>query len=984
MTPEALEELILATSDPWELQRAFAGLDEKARAKLSPAAQRLYRQLRASKANDDASDHLKALLARRGKDSWGIFNSREDRNATLALFALGPFSAVKKRGIRIWNDEAVFARIMEDRRPAWIDDWIALELEEDLSWLSLPTIRAWVKAGVCRKPSVDGYYRKFAAHLMRTRTPGDKTLPVPPISRQLLDDPDLLEDVAGIFKVETIAFNTNRWLKKGAAPEYETWPEALLKLSDRGRLDRAVLLRLALDGQRLDFKENQLSGLHRFYARMAPTPEEMLRHQPDYIDLLSHPVGHVAKFAIDMLVKVEKQGALDAGPVLREIQGVFAGEGKGNALAALKLIERVAAHGEPGEAPAALMAAAEALRHPNAEVQLKSLDLLEANASGLGRSHLDLITELESFVSASNRGRLRALTDGILAAELPRLNPEPAPVGAPASYETGARPETYSPISGDIIGQSVLFADAELTPINSVDALIDALLHAVEVVDSPDEIELIVDAINRLASQPPADLDQRVAPLLHRLQQGRTGHNGLGASHIGVGLAVIDLIFSWARGQLFQTERQHAQYYSQDDAFAPMIAHLRAVAKRAARREGRLRLSTPTHKGGWIDPVVWVGRLRELAQLADLDHTMDLRLSLLRLAPDRRAEALEQAGSLPTSIRRIAVFALGGDAVPMKGDRDAYAAWISAARCRAPHADWSAAFAPLNLDDAWPDGLRPADYSWRASQKAGKQLQLRWKTPNLHFAVSCRAEAKPEASGGPFSRMLTSMQGRLTTEWSELPTAALCRPVEEKRYFTGDLSTSWVSQWLAYTWPQNPAGAQMKGASKLAERIDQDSSNWTPGFGFLQSLFQKGRPWGEAGHLLLCVGLIGKDADVKGLAVDALTEGVEDRVFDPRAFANVMTRLCEGQWVKLNRLAAALLQVAQASAWHAKVVSEALQTWLPHLDFEARGAFHVLEVLVETQAITQQPLAEPAQSTLRTVQGSGRTAKLAKDLLRAV
>ena len=32
MTPEALEELILSP-DPWELQRAFAGLDEKARAK---------------------------------------------------------------------------------------------------------------------------------------------------------------------------------------------------------------------------------------------------------------------------------------------------------------------------------------------------------------------------------------------------------------------------------------------------------------------------------------------------------------------------------------------------------------------------------------------------------------------------------------------------------------------------------------------------------------------------------------------------------------------------------------------------------------------------------------------------------------------------------------------------------------------------------------------------------------------------------------
>ena len=98
----------------------------------------------------------------------------------------------------------------------------------------------------------------------------------------------------------------------------------------------------------------------------------------------------------------------------------------------------------------------------------------------------------------------------------------------------GAASEAYSPISGDITVQRVLFADAELTPIASIDALIDAVLHAVEVVDSPDEIELIVDAISRLAGQPPADFDQRVAPLLHRPQHGRTAYKGLGASEVGV------------------------------------------------------------------------------------------------------------------------------------------------------------------------------------------------------------------------------------------------------------------------------------------------------------------------------------------------------------------------------------------------------------------------------------------------------------------
>ena len=42
---------------------------------------------------------------------------------------------------------------------------------------------------------------------------------------------------------------------------------------------------------------------------MEPTTTELIDHQPDYIALLCHPVSHVAKFAIDMLTKIEKAKA---------------------------------------------------------------------------------------------------------------------------------------------------------------------------------------------------------------------------------------------------------------------------------------------------------------------------------------------------------------------------------------------------------------------------------------------------------------------------------------------------------------------------------------------------------------------------------------------------------------------------------------------------------------------------------------------------
>jgi hypothetical protein len=38
-------------------------------------------------------------------------------------------------------------------------------------------------------------------------------------------------------------------------------------------------------------------------------------------------------------------------------------------------------------------------------------------------------------------------------------------------------------------------------------------------------------------------------------------------------------------------------------------------------------------------------------------------------------------------------------------------------------------------------------------------------------------------------------------------------------------------------------------------------------------LFQRNRPWDEPAHLLLCLGLLAKEVDVRDLAIDALIDG---------------------------------------------------------------------------------------------------------------
>lgn len=173
----------------------------------------------------------------------------------------------------------------------------------------------------------------------------------------------------------------------------------------------------------------------------------------------------------------------------------------------------------------------------------------------------------------------------------------------------------------------------------------------------------------------------------------------------------------------------------------------------------------------------------------------------------------------------------------------------------------------------------------------------------------------------------------------------------------------------------------MRGAVTLVQRIDDNASSWSPSHGHLQVLFQSGRPWREPGHLLLCVALIGKDADARGLAIDALIEGIEARLFDPGLFAAVLIGLAEGEWIKLNRLADALIQIVQTSTLHASVISKALQLWLPKLDLQQTNASRLLEVLAEARASTGTPLGQDARDVLVSISGSGKAAKVARQLI---
>jgi hypothetical protein len=967
MTYEELEKLVLDKKAGWALQRALAPLDEKARAKLSAPAQKLHRQLRDRKAAPDASMQLKSRLARSG----GGFQARETDQARLALFALCPASVLKKLDYHVWHDLApLFDQIIRDRRPDWLDDWVANPAGADLPF---DILRGWIRDGVCAKPEVDCYYQSFAWFLMQV-IPYQLGKAVPPITQQLLADPPLLADIPHLFRIDSGAFGSTPWVKPDGPPDYETWSDALLKLLADGHLDRAELLQAAIDGLKINVGGNQLAGVHGFYKRMEPVQAELLLHHPSYIDLLGHPVSHVVTFAMEMLAKIRNYQDLQVERILPELPAALSKGSKAHALLALRLLKRIITR-QNALTSGGVAVIGEALRHPNSDVQSAALDILGAHSAGIAVEDLALLQETEPFVAASNRARFARLLAPAAAINSGRAMAEAAPCGA-------AIPLDYQPIESDRIQSAILHPEDAITPIGSVGELIDAVLHATETVDSPDEVERIIEAISRLGTSRLADFDASVAPLLHRLKAGG-GTNGIIFETAGVRFALRDLLFTWLTGQHHRTPDWLWSYRRCKHGFVPIGTHLRAIATDIHRGRAKPLLSAPTHKGGWIDPIVWIDRL--IACDASAVGTIDFRLSLLRLAPDNRVAALERASTLPEPLRRIVQFALGGDVRPARHDRAYHSAWITAARCRDPLKDWSQELAPLKLDDGLADGVWPARHFWRASRRTEVRHRERVELPELSVSLRRVGTGLPtltEKADSLLGRIADAFRIPIAPDWKELPAAALNRGTYEDFLEPLELSRPWVTQWLCYVWPQNPSASYMRGARSLAERIDRGSSTWNPSRGYFHALFQRGRPWREPGHLLLCLGLVGKDADARGLAIDALIEGIEWRLFDPEIFASTIIRLVEGGWIKFSRLADALMPVIQVSQLHALAASEALQQTVTKIDLQRKNAFRLLEVLVEAQAMTGKPLPFATRQVLAGMRGSGKAAKVAKQLAR--
>ncbi len=955
MTPQEFEELLrplggrvnYTADDGMRLAEALSGLDERERKKLAKTARAYWRELSAS---------------------WEFPDSRAF--AALAVLGVGTLADARKAGVDYLQcHEEAAIKLLVDRRPEWIEDWVRFKLEEDYPRLSWNMMRSLMRAGVCGKPESPGYSQLLS---MGMRHGG---VSAPHVVERLTEEPDLLQDVWRFFEQDVCPFF-----------EGSQWIPALRELSDKRLIDRQRLLDEALDSLHHDVNDYSRSGYVRFYRGMAPTGEERVARQSVFLELLWHHVSSVVKFALDELAQLDKQSTLDGEVFLASPRSVFLLKPKGHALAALKLA-RHSADRRSELVPTAIRFVLEGLRHDSPDVQQHVLRLLERWRDQLQPEHLAKVRERMPDMTATARNQAEALLESRSAQTLsppnagqPDALDRPAwqdrvaeldahwkrLAGVDAAIEAIDRREWPPPLDLRLIDVPVLTGTEPIVPIQSVDELLDAMAHAMEIMDSADEMERILDGISRLCDQRPADFELRAGPLIARMERGPTQDALQGLLNpYWVPDGVRQLVFNWLVGRPCKfsfTNMPPHPFEHIDYVHAFLDARAEEIERRVQQRRSAPTLSAPTHRCGWLEPSELVGRLWRFEPYDELPAT-DLIQALLRLAPDNRNRALAAARELTGDAGRAVRWALGSDDGPLPTNREQFAIWLAAGRARHPLGELDE-LSPLLLGDNASHAILPVSYDWQPMPQSD--------APEVY-----------RPGGAVEMRMQVSSPDIRSSELNSWPTLALCQLLHGPTFgFTVSWAPAWKAQWLTSIWPLHCESRLAMGAAVLCQRVNAPSSSLEPNYVYLAPLLEPDRPWSELAYLACWIALVSNDADSRGIAIDCMVQAIDDGRAAVDLAADVLIRLLPGGWVKLNRAAGSLQEIARVSLLHVWLAAKFVQGVLTRLADFPRDTHHLLTLLVELLSELELPLESQTSEHLASIKTTGKAAKLVAQLLK--
>lgn len=1024
---EELQSAILA-KDRGGVVQSLAGLSETDREALHEPLLILFLALGLDRGfvtflNGEVNPDDPAVLAKRKADGIQPMSRRDrDYDYDLAKIAwLAGYGVVNRDACHFFpcvpDLEAESAQIMADRRPPWLGEWLTSftkggeeSLHDNIS------VSFWSRLyahGLVDRVDEDWVELAFSHNLPQSFASAPEATKL-----VLREVPSAVAAIYRLFENAYALFNAKEWT------------DVLQFAAQEGLLDHGRFLSRCMDSLYGDLNQTERNGcvvLARATShRKAKCPPPVLaKFQSTWVSLLSDPQAAVAGFGLEQLVAVEKAGLLDATPAVAELPHIFQHKPKNHALKAIRLLDRL---GQDNEIrTSALSAVVSALSHVNKDVQAAGLDVLEQRLQSSDLKATDQLADQLDLIAATLQPRLQSLIEslggGHSSDEATSATGEAAPTLEALYEKAGQIPEDVrklfrvdAALEAAEAGQlapcgcwrmsavRVLDHQSSLQPIETVEQLFELTAAAVERCESADLPDQIVDGIMRLGRQRPPEFEALKAPLAKRAcgWAMERPHRGIVGGVPGGSFSY--LIRAWLSIETDEDgedeDDEEEEWFNDSYPLSPFVREVADVLQQGSPYP---LLSTPTHSGGWIDPVQWVTKLLTVDENGVKFLESDLIRSLLRLAPDRRQEAFQLATaddrSLSDRLLKLLIMVLDLETPNARiavDDSWSPAVWMAAIRSRDPWIDLENELPPDELaqidPELWklPDVLKPCDYQWRPKESArgrfmagdlvnsqpmpGEESGSDPQQTDLvqHLLSGLPGDVVPDDLDNVLERLGVTPPppdgGFLTAQLNRLP----CYPAPQ--YLYPYLATHWPVK-LDWYWNLATVGLsrRVESGPSVEERYDQ----------FLLPLFETDRSLTRMAGRALWIATTSKDSNARGMATEVWIALIADDRCPWEELNQAWQDVAAGGWMKLNRVADVLSDVAAAGPLHVFVLAQVLEGYLAACDGFPRDIAKLLELLDECNQRLGRAVPQTLQQALLQFK-SGKAKKLSKSLLQRV
>lgn len=490
-----------------------------------------------------------------------------------------------------------------------------------------------------------------------------------------------------------------------------------------------------------------------------------------------------------------------------------------------------------------------------------------------------------------------------------------------------------------------------LKQIDNIDDLIYLCLQVLEENANGDDLELVLDGIARLNNIRAANFQQRTSALRTRALKFLTNADpkpGGSLPYLYAGPRLLGdvaaLIIAWTDGFVGEWRNWSGGVIGVG-LRSFVSARLYDIAKQVAANNQVQLLSMPTHRNGWLDPMVFASRVIQLQNSGKEPALSDATQALLRLAPDHRSEALEQIRDISSELAEAYRYALGEETVLRS--LSCKAIWIAASRARFPHQDDPKLREKLGY--LGPDTISPATYNNET------------EALTLDFKPSADQPQKRKF------RFLQAIEpGELPLESKTLPTALL--HVDPQWWYS---NMSWEEQ---YIWPQNFNPYFSRQIRLMVSNFESSSpyllNEWEP-------LFDSDVPMDEIACWLIALGLSAKLEKPQHLALDALIQGIDDgRIVEDDLVKPFGYFFDAG--IRLSNWARALHSASRSSPLHLLIICKALEYALATL---TKPEVKLVELYNELSIEAKQPVTNSETRDYLSNLSGTKSVKLAKSLL---